>query len=83
LEFVFLLGAALILLSARPLSNVREEGEASRSDLMAALRVEAGSDALFPVVRHFALASAFLVRAVVRTDELAHSARRRRRRQQP
>jgi predicted MFS family arabinose efflux permease len=74
LEFVFLLAAAVILASARPLSAVREVGEADRSDLLRALRAEVSGDALYPGVRHFALASSYLISAVVRGEELARGA---------
>jgi predicted MFS family arabinose efflux permease len=74
LEFVFLLAAGLILVSARPLSAVREVGEADRADLLRALRAEVSSDTLYPGVRHFALASSYLISAVVRGEELARGA---------
>lgn len=74
LEFVFVLGAVLVLASARPLSKVREVGEAPRAELLEALRAEAESGALYPGVRHFALASSYLIRAVVKGEEIARGA---------
>ncbi len=71
LEFVFLAGAVLIALSARPLGLVAETGEAPRRELLAALHAEAAGGNLYPGVRHFALASSYLVRAVVRGEEIA------------
>ncbi len=74
LQFVFVLGAILVLASARPLTKVREAGEAPRAELLDALRAEAMSGALYPGVRHFALASSYLIRAVVKGEEIARGA---------
>jgi len=80
LEFVFLAGAVLVLASARPLASVREIGEAPRGELLRALHAEAATGSLYPGVRHFALASSYLVRAVVRGEELAKASLPRSRR---
>jgi MFS family permease len=73
-SLLFLLSAALLLFSTTPLTRVREEGEAPRSELMRALRVAAASQTLLPGVRHFATASTVAVDGIVAADERARRA---------
>ena len=64
--------AAAILVSAALLSRVKEEGEAPRSALLDALRLEA-DDGLMPGVRHFAAATTVTVQFIVDVQEKASS----------
>jgi hypothetical protein len=65
---IFLTGAALVLCTGWVLMRVKEEGEAPRSELLDALRLEA-DDALVPGVRHFAAATTVLVQYIVHVEE--------------
>jgi MFS family permease len=73
IQVTFLVGAACVLASALPLARVVERGEASRSELVLALRKAAASDTLLPGVRHFAMASSEAVRYIVLADQRARS----------
>lgn len=73
IEYLFLLGAASVLLSAVPLARVKEVGEGTTSELVLALRRAAASDTLVPGVRHFAMASSEAVRFIVAADARAHA----------
>lgn len=70
---LFVAGAVLALGSATLLARVQEEGEAPRSALLKALRIEAGGDALMPGVRHFATATTVAVQFIVDLEERTHA----------
>jgi hypothetical protein len=67
---LFFAGAVLIMASGAVLTRVKEEGEAPRSALLDALRLEA-DDGLMPGVRHFAAATTLMVRSIVGIEERA------------
>ena len=67
---IFLGAAAVVLASGYVLSRVKEEGEAPRSELLDALRLEA-DDGLVPGVRHFAAATTVMVQYIVQMEEKA------------
>lgn len=67
---IFLGGAVMVVASGAVLARVREEGEAPRSELLDALRLEA-DDGLVPGVRHFAAATTVVVRYIVGLEEKA------------
>ncbi len=73
IQFLFLLGAAAVLLSGIPLARVAEEGQSTRNELVLALRRAAASDTIIPGVRHFAMASSLAVDYIVRAEERARA----------
>lgn len=66
---LFIAGAVLVLASTALLAHVREAGEAPRSALLEALRIEAAGEGMVPGVRHFATATAVAVQFIVDMEE--------------